>query len=104
MSPGSQPFVYHAGVRRQDRTLSVLLLGGPEAHAKGNRGDQEPSQQQRFMSTLSGILQSGFDWVWKTSLQTSVLIILVLVFQRLLRRWLTPRLRYALSLLVLCRL
>ena len=56
------------------------------------------------MSTLSGIVQSAFDWTWHTSLQVSVLIVLILVLQRLLRRWLTPRLRYGLSLLVLCRL
>lgn len=56
------------------------------------------------MSTFAAILQSAFAWTWRTSLQASVLIILVLLLQRLLRRWLTPRLRYALSLLVLCRL
>ena len=56
------------------------------------------------MSTFTAILQSAFDWTWRTSLQASVLILLVLLLQRLLRRWLTPRLRYALSFLVLCRL
>ncbi len=56
------------------------------------------------MSTFTAIVRSAFDWTWRTSLQASVLIILVLLLQRLLRRWLTPRLRYALSLLVLCRL
>lgn len=56
------------------------------------------------MSTFASILGSAFDWTWQTSLQTSVLIILVLLLQRLLGRWLTPRLRYALSLLVFCRL
>jgi beta-lactamase regulating signal transducer with metallopeptidase domain len=56
------------------------------------------------MSTFTVILQSAFDWTWRTSLQASVLILLVLLLQRLLRRRLTPRLRYALSVLVLCRL
>ncbi|HEV2211234.1 MAG TPA: M56 family metallopeptidase [Verrucomicrobiae bacterium] len=56
------------------------------------------------MSTFTAILGAVFDWTWRTSLQASVLILLVWVIQRLLRRWLTPRLRYALSLLVLCRL
>src|SRR6516164_5762977 len=56
------------------------------------------------MSTFTAILQSAFDWTWRTSLQASVLILLVLLLQRLLRRRLTPRLRYALSVLVLCRL
>ena len=56
------------------------------------------------MSTFTAILGAVFDWTWRTSLQASVLILLVWVIQRLLRRWLTPRLRYALSLLVLGRL
>src|ERR1044071_4086441 len=56
------------------------------------------------MSTFTAILRSAFDWTWRTSLEASVLILLVLLLQRLLRRWLTPRLRYALSFLVLCRL
>jgi beta-lactamase regulating signal transducer with metallopeptidase domain len=56
------------------------------------------------MSTMTAILQAAFDWTWRTSLQTSILIVLVLLLQRLLGRWLTPRLRYALSILALCRL
>ena len=56
------------------------------------------------MSTFTVILRSVFDWTWRTSLQASVLILLVLLLQRFLRRWLTPRLQYSLSLLVLCRL
>src|SRR5512143_776640 len=56
------------------------------------------------MSTFASILQSAFDWTWRTSLQASVLISLVLLLQGIVGRWLTPRLRYALSLLVLCRL
>ena len=56
------------------------------------------------MSTFVSILWSAFDWTWQTSFQTSVLIVLVMLLQRLLRRWLTPRLRHALSFLVLCRL
>lgn len=56
------------------------------------------------MSTFIVVLHSIFDWTWRTSLEASVLIILALLLQRFLRRWLTPRLQYALSLLVLCRL
>jgi beta-lactamase regulating signal transducer with metallopeptidase domain len=56
------------------------------------------------MSTFTAILRSVFDWTWRTSLEASVLVLLVLLLQRLLKRWLTPRLRYALSFLLLCRL
>ena len=49
-------------------------------------------------------LETCFGWVWKTSLQTTVLIALVWLVQRVFKRVLAPRWRYALSLLVLLRL
>src|ERR1043166_4314461 len=46
----------------------------------------------------------AFDWVWRNSLYGSVLIILVLLSQSVFERFLTPRWRYFLGLLVLIRL
>jgi beta-lactamase regulating signal transducer with metallopeptidase domain len=56
------------------------------------------------MNTLLQFGRDLFHWTWMTSLQASLLILLVLFVQRLLEHWLTPRLRYALSLLVIARL
>ena len=44
------------------------------------------------------------NWLIATSWQVALLVVLVLVLQRMLGRWLTPRWRYALWLLVLARL
>lgn len=49
------------------------------------------------MNLLSGLGQTAFEWTWKTSLYTSLLIVLVFVLQTILAKWLTPRLRYTLS-------
>jgi len=56
------------------------------------------------MNLLSGLAETAFEWTWKTSLYATVLIVLVFGLQMILARWLTPRLRYTLSLLVLIRL
>src|SRR6266540_2526754 len=56
------------------------------------------------MKLLITLSQNGFEWAWKTSIYATLLIVLVFLLQKLLAKWLTPRLRYALSLLVLIRL
>jgi len=56
------------------------------------------------MSLLTVLTQTAFDWTWKTSLYATALIVLIIALQRMLARWLTPRLRYSLSLLILIRL
>ncbi len=56
------------------------------------------------MKELIALIQPAFDWTWKNSVQVALLIGLVLLVQKILGRWLTPRLRYALSLLILFRL
>jgi beta-lactamase regulating signal transducer with metallopeptidase domain/HEAT repeat protein len=56
------------------------------------------------MNLLSGLGQTAFEWTWKTSFYASLLIVLVFGLQMILAKWLTPRLRYTLSLLVLIRL
>ena len=56
------------------------------------------------MKLLIALGQTAFEWTWKTSLYASLLIVLVFVLQNVLAKWLTPRLRYTLSLLVLIRL
>ena len=56
------------------------------------------------MKELIALVQPAFDWTWKNSVQVALLIGLVLLVQKVLGRWLTPRLRYALSLLILFRL
>jgi len=48
--------------------------------------------------------QTVFQWTWETSIYATLLIALVFFLQKVLARWLTPRLRYTLSLLVLIRL
>src|ERR1035437_10934277 len=56
------------------------------------------------MKALISLIQPAFDGTWKNSLQVAVLVGLVVLVQTVLARWLTPRLRYALSLLILLRL
>ncbi|MCX6929022.1 MAG: hypothetical protein NT154_38285 [Verrucomicrobia bacterium] len=56
------------------------------------------------MRELIALIQPAFEWTWKNSVQVALLIGLVLLVQKVLGRWLTPRLRYALSLLILFRL
>ncbi|MCX6916483.1 MAG: M56 family metallopeptidase, partial [Verrucomicrobia bacterium] len=56
------------------------------------------------MKALISLIQPAFDWTWQNSLQVALLVGLVVLVQTVLARWLTPRLRYALSLLILLRL
>ena len=56
------------------------------------------------MKTLLALGQNAFQWTWKTSVSAALLVALVFLAQKLLSRWLTPRLRYTLSLLILIRL
>jgi len=56
------------------------------------------------MKLLIAVGQSAFEWTWKTSIYATLLIVLVFVLQKVLAKWLTPRLRYTLSLLILIRL
>src|SRR5437762_9989563 len=56
------------------------------------------------MKLLITLSQNVFEWTWKTSVSATLLIVLVFLLQRLFARWLTPRLRYAFSLLILVRL
>ena len=56
------------------------------------------------MRTLMDLGQSVFAWTWETSVYATLLIVLVFALQEVLAKWLTPRLRYTLSLLVLVRL
>ena len=56
------------------------------------------------MKVLLSLIQSAFEWTCKNSLQVALLVGLVVLVQTVLARWLTPRLRYALSLLILLRL
>ena len=56
------------------------------------------------MKLLITLGQAAFAWTWETSLYASLLIVLVFGLQKVLARWLTPRLRYTISLLVLLRL
>jgi beta-lactamase regulating signal transducer with metallopeptidase domain/HEAT repeat protein len=56
------------------------------------------------MKLLITVGQAAFAWTGETSLYASLLIVLVFGLQKVLARWLTPRLRYTISLLVLLRL
>jgi bla regulator protein BlaR1 len=56
------------------------------------------------MKEIMAFGQQAFSWTWKTSVQAALLVVLIVLLQKFLERWLTPRLRYALSFLVLCRL
>lgn len=49
-------------------------------------------------------LSSAGPWLLQTSYQVSLLVLLVLLVQRLFSRWLSPRARYGLWLLVIARL
>src|SRR5882757_9139610 len=49
-------------------------------------------------------LEQGFIWVWTTSLSATGLVVIVVVLQLLLRRFLTARWSHALWLCVLLRL
>lgn len=52
----------------------------------------------------SGLMDALWAWTWKTSVEASVLVVLVVVIQTLLGGVLAARARYVLSFLVLCRL
>ena len=54
--------------------------------------------------TLDQMLNAGFELTWRTSLQATVLVGLVLLIQVMFKRMLTPRWRYLFGLLVLLRL
>lgn len=56
------------------------------------------------MKTLLDLGGPVFNWLWTTSLNAAALAVLVLLTQKLLARWLTPRLRYSLVLLIFVRL
>jgi len=56
------------------------------------------------MSQLITLGQSAFERTWENSIYATWLIMLVIALQKVLARWLTPGLRYILSLLVLIRL
>jgi bla regulator protein BlaR1 len=56
------------------------------------------------MNALLDLAGPAFGWIWTTSLNAAVLAVLVFLTQKLLARWLTPRLRYALILLIFVRL
>jgi hypothetical protein len=53
------------------------------------------------MKLLMTLGQAAFAWTWETSCYASLLIVLVFGLQKILARWLTPRLRYAISVMVL---
>ena len=55
------------------------------------------------MSDLTALSEGLLAGIWRTSWQVGVLVALVLVIQALFARWLTPRWRYALWLLVVLR-
>lgn len=56
------------------------------------------------MNTLLTLGDHAFGRIWKISLSAAILAALVFLAQKLLGRWLTPRLRQALSLLIFIRL
>jgi beta-lactamase regulating signal transducer with metallopeptidase domain/HEAT repeat protein len=56
------------------------------------------------MKLLIALGQAAFEWTWETSVYATLLILLVFGLQKVLARWLTPRLRYTISLIVLLRL
>src|SRR5687768_12890241 len=49
-------------------------------------------------------MEALLRWLCATSVQVAVLVLVLLAAERLLARWLTPRWRYALWLVVLLRL
>jgi beta-lactamase regulating signal transducer with metallopeptidase domain len=56
------------------------------------------------MNALLTFGEHAFERIWKISLSAAILAVLVFLAQKLLGRWLTPRLRQALSLLIFIRL
>jgi bla regulator protein BlaR1 len=56
------------------------------------------------MNALQEAIRWFFPWLWQASCQASVVIILLLALQRVLRKHLTPRWSHALWLLVVIRL
>src|SRR2546426_749927 len=56
------------------------------------------------LDAVSHSLGAIFEWAWRTSLHASVLIVLVCLIQLAGGKWLAPRWRYALGVLVLVRL
>jgi beta-lactamase regulating signal transducer with metallopeptidase domain/lipoprotein-anchoring transpeptidase ErfK/SrfK len=57
-----------------------------------------------MIAILNDIAQNWFDWQWAMLWQTTVLICIVALLDRLIRKWAWPQLRYALWLLVLVKL
>ncbi len=56
---------------------------------------------------MNALLSAGpqlFNWIWQTSVQAAFLAVLVLGLQKLLGRRLPHKVRYALGLLIVCRL
>jgi len=56
------------------------------------------------MTTWLTDLDPALRWLLVTSLQASILVVLVLGIQAALGRWLNPRIRYALWAIVVLRL
>jgi beta-lactamase regulating signal transducer with metallopeptidase domain len=56
------------------------------------------------LTAASAFLDALFEWTWSTSLHASVLIVLVCLTQLAGGKWLAPRWRYLLSILILVRL
>jgi beta-lactamase regulating signal transducer with metallopeptidase domain len=56
------------------------------------------------VNTLLTFGELAFERIWKISLSAAILVVLVFLAQKLLSRWLTPRFRQALSLLIFIRL
>jgi len=57
-----------------------------------------------MIETLNDIAQIWFNWQWAMMWQTTVLIGIVALIDRLIRKWAWPQLRYALWLLILVKL
>jgi beta-lactamase regulating signal transducer with metallopeptidase domain len=55
-------------------------------------------------TAASAFLDAMFEWTWRTSLYASVLIVLVCLTQLAGGKWLAPRWRYLLGILILVRL
>ncbi|NQV31377.1 MAG: hypothetical protein HQ515_01730, partial [Phycisphaeraceae bacterium] len=57
-----------------------------------------------MIDQLNAIAEQWFQWQWPMLWQSTVLIVLVAVSDRIIRKWAWPQLRYALWLLVLVKL
>ena len=57
-----------------------------------------------MVETLNNLARIWFDWQWAMLWQSAILISLVVLLDRLIRKWAWPQLRYALWLLVLVKL